>query len=80
MADVKLKLPNGQWVSLVGAAGATGSTGSVGATGSAGASVTGATGAQGPQGNAGVDGRSVQVFQQAGEPGAALAGDIWVIP
>ena len=40
----------------------------------------------GPQGDPGVNGqdgqpgRSIQVFEQAGEPVTAQAGDVWIVP
>ena len=52
-----------------GAKGDRGDVGSIGPKGDTGSS-----------GASGAAGRSVTVFQQAGEPGAAIAGDIWIIP
>lgn len=69
MADVKMKKPDGTWVSLKGPQGNAGPAGADGATGPA-----GADGAAGP---AGADGRSVTAFAGAVEPVSALAGDIW---
>ena len=34
----------------------------------------------GAQGEDGEDGRSVAVFEQAGEPLSAVAGDLWIVP
>jgi hypothetical protein len=69
MADVKMKKPDGTWVSLKGPKGDPGDAGAAGDTGPA--------GADGQAGPAGADGRSVTTFAGAAEPGAALAGDIW---
>ena len=63
MADVKMKKPDGTWVSLKGPKGDTGDTGPQGAAGAPGA--------------AGSDGHGISVFDQAGEPMGAVAGDIW---
>lgn len=66
MADVKMKKPDGTWVSLKGPKGDPGNDGAQGPAG--------ADGQAGPAGDAG---RSVMTFTGAAEPGAALAGDIW---
>lgn len=66
MADVKMKKPDGTWVSLKGPKGDPGNDGAQGPAG--------ADGQAGPAGDAG---RSVMAFAGAVEPGAALAGDIW---
>lgn len=66
MADVKMKKPDGTWVSLKGPQGIAGAPGTAGV--------------DGQDGSDGANGRSVAVFDQAGEPGAALAGDIWFEP
>lgn len=69
MADVKIKKPDGSWVSIKGPKGDQGDAGSQGPAGAA--------GAQGPAGPAG---RSVSVFTDASEPGSAQEGDIWFQP
>lgn len=72
MADVKIKKPDGSWVSIKGPKGDTGDAGPEGPAG--------ANGAQGPQGPSGADGHSIEVFSDASEPGGAVAGDIWFQP
>jgi hypothetical protein len=72
MADVKMKKPDGTWVSLKGPKGDPGDAGAAGADGA-----TGPAGADGAAGPAGADGRSVTAFAGAVEPVSALAGDIW---
>lgn len=72
MADVKIKKPDGTWVSIKGPKGDPGDQGPAGADG--------AQGAQGPQGDPGTAGRSVAVFTDATEPGSAQSGDIWFEP
>ena len=69
MADVKIKKPDGTWVSIKGPKGDAGDAGPAGADG-----------AQGPQGLTGPAGRSVGIFTDATEPGAAQEGDIWFEP
>lgn len=69
MADVKIKKPDGSWVSIKGPKGDTGDAGAQGPAGAA--------GAEGPAGPAG---RSVGIFTDASEPGAAQAGDVWFEP
>lgn len=72
MADVKIKKPDGTWVSIKGPKGDPGDAGPQGPAG--------ADGAQGLQGPAGADGRSVGIFTDPTEPGAAQSGDIWFEP
>ena len=68
MADVRVKKPDGSWVSLTGPAGPPGANSTV-------------PGPQGPQGIQGDPGRSVAVFEQASDPGvAAQTGDVWIVP
>jgi hypothetical protein len=70
MADVKIKKPDGEWVSLKGPQGAQGVAG-------ADSVVPGPAGADGADG---ADGRSVAVFDQVDEPLTAIAGDFWFVP
>lgn len=63
MADVKMKKPDGTWVSLKGPKGDPGDAG--------------ANGTPGQDGADGQDGRSIMTFAGAVEPGSAVAGDIW---
>lgn len=72
MADVKIKKPDGTWVSIKGPQGDPGVAGPAGPAGPA-----GADGAEGP---AGPPGRSVATFSDATEPAAAQTGDIWFEP
>lgn len=69
MADVKIKKPDGTWESIKGPKGDPGDIGPGGPEGPAGS-----------DGPAGAPGRSVQVFEGAGEPGQAQTGDIWFQP
>jgi hypothetical protein len=69
MADVKIKKPDGTWVSIKGPKGDPGNAGPAGADGS-----------QGPEGPAGPPGRSVSMFSDATEPASAQEGDIWFEP
>lgn len=69
MADVKMKKPDGSWVSIKGPKGDPGDAGPQGPPGS--------DGAQGPSGPAG---RSIGIFTDATEPGSAESGDIWFEP
>lgn len=70
--DVKIKRPDGTWVSLKGPQGPQGPAGTAG--------TAGAAGAPGTPGTNGTNGRSVATFDQASEPGAAVAGDFWFVP
>lgn len=74
MADVRVKKPDGTWVSLVGPQGPPGQDGAPGPAG--------ADGAPGSPGEAGPAGRGVAIFEQAGEPdaSASMPGDFWFVP
>lgn len=69
MADVKIKKPDGTWISLKGPKGDPGDTGPAGPAGQ--------DGTPGSAGPAGADGRSVAFFEGAVEPPTAVTGDFW---
>lgn len=66
MADVKIKKPDGSWVSIKGPKGDTGDAGPQGPAG--------ADGAQGPAG------AGISIFDDVAEPEGAVAGDVWFAP
>jgi hypothetical protein len=70
MPDVRIKKPDGTWISLKGPQGDPGPPGPPGADSTV----------AGPAGADGTDGRNVAVFEGASEPGSAVAGDYWFVP